>query len=56
MEVPEPHWEYSEGAKGFAVHGKDAELSGSVSPLQPQPAFHTEKNSPPVLEDPIKGR
>lgn len=30
MEVPEPHWEYSEGA-GFAAHGKDADLSGSVS-------------------------
>lgn len=32
MEVPELHWEYSENATEFAVHEKDAELSGSVFP------------------------
>lgn len=39
MEVPEPHWEYSEGATGFAVHGKDADLSGSVSPSPATASF-----------------
>lgn len=38
MEMPEPHWKYSEGA-GFAVHGQDADLSGSVSPSPATDSF-----------------
>lgn len=32
IEVAEPHWEYSEGATGFAIHAQDIGPSGSVSP------------------------